>query len=174
MCGIAGISMIEGREVDTTWVDALAEALEHRGPDGEGRHTRAGTALMQKRLAIIDLSGGDQPLYGPDGENGPVLVANGEIYNYRELRASMTDVAFSTGSDCETPLHLYRQYGVKFVRHPRGMYAIAIDDPVNDQLVLARDPFGIKPLYYAEGESGLVFASEIQAIVGTGLVSTMA
>ena len=171
MCGIAGIVMRDGQRVESRWVDALATALEHRGPDGEGRHERVGVTLMQKRLAIIDLTGGDQPLYGPDGEAGPVLVANGEIYNYRELRSSMDDVVFSTASDCEPPLHLYRRFGLDFVRHLRGMYAIAIDDPVKDHVVLARDPFGIKPLYYALTDNGVVFASEMQAIVKTGLVA---
>jgi asparagine synthase (glutamine-hydrolysing) len=171
MCGIAGIIMRESGAVDPKVVDKLTAAMLHRGPDGEGRHERPGTTLVQVRLAIIDLAGGDQPFYGPDGKSGPALVANGEIYNYRELRQSMTDVEFSTASDCEPPLHLYRQYGLDFVRHLRGMYTIAIDDPAKDRLVLARDPFGIKPLYYAETADGFVFASEIQAILATDMVS---
>ncbi len=173
MCGIAGIQMRSGGLVETRWIDTMAVAIAHRGPDGEGRHERPGLCLLQKRLAIIDLTTGDQPLYGPGGENGPALVANGEIYNYRELRATMADVNFSTNSDCETPLHLYLKHGLDFVRHLRGMYAIAIDDPVHDRLVLARDPFGIKPLYYAETEQGLLFASEPQAILATGLISAV-
>lgn len=163
--------MKDGAPVDTQVVDKLASAMLHRGPDGEGRHERLGTALLQKRLAIIDLTTGDQPFYGPEGVSGPALIANGEIYNYRELRSTMKDVAFSTASDCEPPLHLYSQYGVDFVHHLRGMYSIAIDDPKEERLVLARDPFGIKPLYYAETPTGFIFASEIQAILQTGLVA---
>ncbi len=170
MCGIAGIMMTGGAPVDGGAIDRLSGALLHRGPDGEGRHSRAGVTLVQRRLAIIDLEGGDQPLYGPDGKAGPALVANGEIYNYRELRGSMADVVFATASDCEPPLHLYRQHGLEFVRHLRGMYAIAIDDPAEQRLVLARDAFGIKPLYYAETSAGFVFASEIQALLESGLV----
>ncbi|NQV43727.1 MAG: asparagine synthase (glutamine-hydrolyzing) [Rhodospirillales bacterium] len=171
MCGIAGISMMDGSRPDDALLDRLSNALVHRGPDGQGRHVRAGAGLLQVRLAIIDLESGDQPIYGPGGADGPALVANGEIYNYRELRQSLKDCHFKTQSDCEPPLHLYMQHGLDFVRHLRGMYAIAIDDPVHDRIVLARDPFGIKPLYYAQTAQGLAFASEAQALVAAGLVT---
>ena len=171
MCGIAGISMTDGTRPDEALLDRMSAAMAHRGPDGQGRHVRAGAGLLQVRLAIIDLDGGDQPLYGPGGAAGPVLVANGEIYNYRELRQSLKNCRFKTQSDCEPPLHLYMQHGLDFVRHLRGMYAIAIDDPAHDRVVLARDPFGIKPLYYAQTSQGLAFASEAQVLITAGLIT---
>ncbi len=170
MCGIAGIVRIDGARPEEAMLDRLTHALAHRGPDGSGRHVRAGTALLQTRLAIIDLEGGDQPIYGPGGEDGIALVANGEIYNYRELRDALSDSKFTSQSDCEPPLHLYLRDGLDFVHHLRGMYAIAIDDPAHNRLVLARDPFGIKPLYYAHTPDGFVFASEAQALIASGLV----
>ena len=171
MCGVAGIVTKDGAQPDDALLDRMSAAMAHRGPDGEGRHLRAGAALLQVRLAIIDLVSGDQPLYGPGGADGPALVANGEIYNYVELRQTMKDCTFKTQSDCEIPLHLYMQHGLDFVRHLRGMYAIAIDDPVHDRVVLARDPFGIKPLYYADTPQGLAFASEAQVLIAAGLVA---
>jgi asparagine synthase (glutamine-hydrolysing) len=166
MCGIAGIVTADGGPPDPAILDRLAAALAHRGPDGRGRHVRGGTGLIQTRLAIIDLEGGRQPILDADGR---AIVANGEIYNYRELRAEMPDVRFATASDSEPPLHLYRTMGAAFAGRLRGMYAIAIDDPILDQVVLARDPFGIKPLYLCEGPYGVAFASEAQALVAAGL-----
>lgn len=166
MCGIAGIMMRGNAAPDSALLDRLAGAMQHRGPDGTGRHIARNVGMIQTRLAIIDLQTGDQPLYEP---GGAALVANGEIYNYLELRATMSHIDFATGSDCEPPLYLYRRYGLDFVEHLRGMYAIALHDPVEGQLVLARDPFGIKPLYYLETESGFAFASEPQALLAAGL-----
>ncbi len=178
MCGIAGLQTLNGETPDQSLLDRLSHAMAHRGPDGQGYHVRPGLGLVQTRLAIIDLAGGDQPLYGPDGKSGGpqgkfrvALIANAEIYNYRELRQGLTDCNFTTNSDCEPPLHLYGRYGLDFVRHLRGMYAIAIDDPVKDRLVLARDPFGIKPLYYTQTSQGFAFASEPQALIKAGLVN---
>lgn len=167
MCGIAGLMTRNGAPVDPATLDRMATALAHRGPDGEGRHLARDVGLMQRRLAIIDLVTGDQPLYEP---GGAALVANGEIYNYIELRASMPGAAFATASDCELPLHLYRRHGLDYARGLRGMYAIAIHDPARDLLVLSRDPFGIKPLCYAETPAGFAFASEPQALIAAGLV----
>jgi len=152
-------------------LDKLTEALGHRGPDGEGRYVLGDTALLQVRLAIIDLATGDQPLFADAGALRPplALVANGEIYNYIELKRSIAGVDFKTQSDCEPPLFLYRQHGIDFAQHLRGMYAIAIHDPGEGRLVLARDPFGIKPLYYGQTEDGFVFASEFQAFLNAGL-----
>lgn len=171
MCGIAGIATVDGSRPDEKLLNAMADSMAHRGPDGRGYHVRDGIGLVQVRLAIIDLEGGDQPLYGPAGTEGPGLMANGEIYNYRELREGLKDSHFQTSSDCEVPLHLYVRDGLDFVHHLRGMYTIAIDDPTHDRLVLARDPFGIKPLYYAETPQGLVFASEIQVLIASGQVT---
>ena len=171
MCGIAGLMTRDGSPPSDAQLRALARALVHRGPDGEGRVIAGGVGLAQTRLAIIDLETGDQPLYAPlDGGGKAALVANGEIYNYVELKLDMGRVRFATRSDCEPPLHLYLRHGLNFVRHLRGMYAIAIHDPAEDCLVLARDPFGIKPLYYTETPTGFAFASEPQAIIKVGLV----
>ncbi len=166
MCGIAGIVTADGSVPESGVLDRLQAALAHRGPDGAGRHVRPGVGLVQTRLAIIDLAGGRQPIL--DGA-GRAIVANGEIYNYRELRADLAEESFTTASDCEPPLHLWRRRGTGFAAGLRGMYAMAIDDAAADRVVLARDPFGIKPLYLCEGPFGLAFASEPQALVAAGL-----
>jgi asparagine synthase (glutamine-hydrolysing) len=168
MCGIAGAMSRNGGDVDLALLNKLGAAQAHRGPDGQHEFRVDNIGFAHQRLAIIDLVTGDQPLFGPDGL---VLIANGEIYNNPELRAEMADVAFRTQSDCEPPLFLYRRFGLDFVKRLRGMYAIALYDPGHKQLVLCRDPFGIKPLYYAETDSAFLFASEPQAILATGLVA---
>lgn len=168
MCGIAGIMTATGGAPLPEQLEALADALGHRGPDGRGTYVKGATGLVHTRLAIIDLKTGDQPLTYP---GGAVLVANGEIYNYVELRESLADYSFRTHSDCEPPLHLYAKAGIRFTEHLRGMYSLAIYDPKWDRLVLARDPFGIKPLYYAETAIGFIFASEPQALIKAGLVA---
>ena len=167
MCGIAGIMTANGQAPQRATLDALSRALAHRGPDGRGEHLADGVGMIHTRLAIIDLQTGDQPLHAP---GGAALIANGEIYNHVELRAATHDVAFATGSDCEPALQLYRQSGSRFTERLRGMYAIALHDPLAEQLVLSRDPFGIKPLYYTETGSALAFASEPQALIAAGLV----
>ncbi|MGE0717937.1 MAG: asparagine synthase (glutamine-hydrolyzing) [Alphaproteobacteria bacterium] len=168
MCGIAGMMTVNGAPPPAALMDAFLAALAHRGPDGEGRHVSGDVGMVQTRLAIIDLATGDQPLYEP---GGAALVANGEIYNYIELRAELPGVRIATGSDCELPLHLYRREGTTFAGRLRGMYAIALHDPQARRLVLARDPFGIKPLYYAETPRGLAFASEPHVLVAAGIVT---
>src|SRR6185437_16220010 len=135
-------------------LQGMESALAHRGPDGNGHYRSGDVGMVQTRLAIIDLATGDQPLYEP---GGAALMANGEIYNYRELHS-------------EVPLHLYRRFGLDFPRHLRGMYAIALHDPAAGRLVLTRDPFGIKPLYYAETPQGFAFASEAQSLIRGGVV----
>jgi len=170
MCGIAGLMTYDGTAPPPAPLQAMGVALRHRGPDGDGRYRSGDLGMVQTRLAIIDLATGDQPLYEP---GGAALVANGEIYNYVELRAELargSSIAFSTEADCEVPLHLYRRYGLGFTAHLRGMYAIALHDPAGGHLVLARDPFGIKPLYYAETPSGFAFASEPGALIEAGVV----
>jgi asparagine synthase (glutamine-hydrolysing) len=169
MCGIAGIAMEPAAPPpDPGVVNALARALAHRGPDGSGHSVVGRVALVHSRLAIIDLVGGDQPLFA-----GPAtLIANGEIYNYRELSVGMAGL--STHSDCEPPLHLFRAAGDDqrgdYARPLRGMYAIAIHDRADHSVTLARDRFGIKPLYTAQIPGGLAFASEPQALLNAGLV----
>ena len=164
MCGIAGFMTVDGSEPSASAIASMLQAFAHRGPDGQGFFSAPGLAIAHNRLSIIDLETGEQPIHGP---GGTVLVCNGEIYNYVELRAQLSGVSFRTQSDCEPPLYLYLAHGLDFVRHLRGMYAMAIWDPSTGSLVLARDPFGIKPLYYAETSEGLIFASEAQAILAT-------
>ncbi|MHB1303798.1 MAG: asparagine synthase (glutamine-hydrolyzing) [Acidiphilium sp.] len=161
MCGIAGIALKPDARVSPEILAALAAALAHRGPDGVGTHVGETAALVQTRLAIIDLATGDQPLYGA----GAALVGNGEIYNNRELRAALPEAPFRTGSDCEPPLFLPRD---ELAARLRGMYALAIADAAG--VTLARDPFGIKPLYRAGTALGTAFASEPQALMAAGLV----
>jgi len=169
MCGIAGLALRPGAPPPDPAIAAkLCAALAHRGPDGAGVHADRGAVLAQTRLAIIDLVTGDQPLFAP---GGLVLVGNGEIYNYRELRTELAGTVFATNSDCEPPLHLYRARGLAFAEALRGMYALAIHDPQAGALVLARDPFGIKPLYVAETTHGIAFASEPAALIAAGLVA---
>ncbi|MBL8630252.1 MAG: asparagine synthetase B, partial [Rhodospirillaceae bacterium] len=167
MCGIAGVMMRGGQPPSRDTLQALALALRHRGPDGQAVHVHGATGLVHARLAIVDLLGGAQPLISADGV---ALIANAEIYNDLDLRREMHDVSFATGSDCESPLHLYRKVGDVFAERLRGMYAIAISDSAQRRLILARDPFGIKPLYYAETPDGVCFASEPQALIAAGLV----
>jgi asparagine synthase (glutamine-hydrolysing) len=168
MCGIAGVALRHGEAVLPDVLSVFAAALAHRGPDGGGQTVSAGAALVHRRLAIIDVEGGDQPLFEP---GGAALIANGEIYSYRELRRDLlAGVAFATGSDCEAALHLYRREGLGFADRLRGMWAIAIHDRAARRVVLSRDPFGIKPLYIAETKQGLAFASEPRALLDAGLV----
>ncbi len=166
MCGIAGIVMRDGRPVDEARLDALACAMAHRGPDGVGKFVSGAIGLLNTRLAIIDLATGDQPLFEP---GGAVLVANAEIYNDPEIRRILVDAPYRTGSDCESPLQLYRRGGLDFTDQLRGMYAIALYDPSTGQVVLARDPFGIKQLYYVDTPRYFAFASEAQALMAAGL-----
>ncbi|MBR0679847.1 asparagine synthase (glutamine-hydrolyzing) [Roseomonas eburnea] len=166
MCGIAGLALKPGERPPVEVLDALTRALAHRGPDGHGHHVQGNVALSHTRLAIIDLVTGDQPLHA-----GPAsLVGNGEVYNYRELRAENA-LSCVTQSDCEPPLHLFRRDGNGFAETLRGMYAIAIHDRASHHVVLARDPFGIKPLYITETKQGIAFASEPQALIAAGLVA---
>ncbi len=166
MCGIAGIQTTDGSAPDPTTLETLRTALAHRGPDGSAVLARGDTGLVHLRLAIVDLVTGDQPLTTP---GGVALVGNGEIYNDPALRSAMRGTPFRTLSDCEPPAFLYERHGVAFADGLRGMYAIALHDPARGRLVLARDPFGIKPLYYVATERLFAFASEPQALLAAGL-----
>jgi asparagine synthase (glutamine-hydrolysing) len=166
MCGVAGVMTLDGGAPDPAMLDRLLAAIAHRGPDGPHRLVRGGVALLHARLAIVDLDTGDQPLFTPAGT---ALVANAEIYNNPELRAAMAGTPFRTGSDCEPAAFLYDRDGVDFASKLRGMYAAAVHDPARGRLVLARDPFGIKQLYYATGPTVFAFASEAQALLAAGL-----
>ena len=168
MCGIAGLMATGGAAADEAAVGRMAEAMAHRGPDGRGRYAVRDVALAHNRLSIIDLDTGGQPI--DDGERA-AIIANAEIYNYIELRDGLPAESFATRSDCELPLRLYPAAGADMAGRLRGMYAIALHDRREDSLLLARDPFGIKPLYYVEGPSGLAFASEPRALIAGGFAA---
>ena len=165
MCGIAGIVRWDGRPVLESEVRAMCAAMVHRGPDDEGIYVGDGVALGMRRLSIIDLDSGHQPVSNEDGSVW--VVFNGEIYNYRELRRALQGRGHTLGtaSDTETIVHLYEDYGPRCVDHLRGMFALAIWDGPRRQLLLARDRLGIKPLYYAERDGELLFASELKPIL---------
>ncbi len=167
MCGLAGQALRQGTTPDAGVLQAMTQALAHRGPDGSGLHVADNVGLAHTRLAIIDLATGDQPLFA----GAAALVANGEVYNYLELREQY-QLACNTGSDCEPPLHLYRRDGLEgYAAAMRGMYAVALHDRHARRLVLTRDPFGIKPLYIAPIPGGIAFASEPRAFLDAGLVA---
>src|SRR3989344_3617160 len=163
MCGICG--MVAPVSGSRTWLKNTTRNLSHRGPDGTGTYQNNEVALGMTGLAIIDIKGGDQPLYNED--KSLVIVGNGEIYNYVELRSLLKNSKhrLSTGRDIETALNLYEQYGSRFVDHLRGMFALAFYDKKNGKLILARDRLGEKPLYWAKINGGLIFASELKAIL---------
>ena len=166
MCGILGIVGRPRREA----LDAI-ELLRHRGPDGEGRWSGERAGLAMRRLAIIDLETGDQPVANERGD--VVAIVNGEIYNYRELRAELESKGhvFRGVGDVEVVPHLYEEHGERFVEHLRGMFAIALWDESNARLLLARDRFGIKPLYLADVSEGLAFSSELAPLLALGASS---
>ena len=160
MCGICGIAGHPDRDE----LERMSAALEHRGPDNAGEFLEGPVALASRRLSIIDLAGGDQPIFNED--KSCVVVQNGEIYNHPELmRELLSDgYTYRTHSDTETILHLYEQHGLGFAERLRGMFAIAIWDARERRLVLARDRYGIKPLYYRHVGGELAFASELRAL----------
>ncbi|HEY7203371.1 MAG TPA: asparagine synthase (glutamine-hydrolyzing) [Methylomirabilota bacterium] len=165
MCGIAGIFLRNGDSVGEQPLQAMTTCLAHRGPDGDGFFRRGPIGLGHRRLAIIDLVTGDQPMSNEDV--GITVVFNGEIYNFRELRRELEARGrrFRTASDTEVLLRAYEEYGVDCLRHLRGMFAFAIWDDHRRRLFLARDRVGIKPLVYAWDGQRLLFASEPKAIL---------
>src|SRR5436190_18795062 len=166
MCGIAGaVALDGGQPVEPAALAAMCDTLIRRGPDSAGAVTLGPAGLAMRRLAIIDVAGGQQPLSSEDGEIQ--LVCNGEIYNFRELRERLVASGhqFRTGSDCEVVVHAYEEYGDDFLRHLNGMFALALWDNGRQRLVLARDRTGIKPLYYARRGDTLLFASEPKALL---------
>ena len=172
MCGIAGVIHRDlDRPVPRALLQRLCATLQHRGPDEEGLFVQGGVGLGMRRLSIIDLSGGQQPIFNEDGSK--VIVFNGEIYNYRELRRGLIarGHVVRSQSDTETVLHLYEERGPDCVSQLRGMFAFAIWDATQRQLLLARDRFGIKPLYVVEAPWGIAFASELKALHAAGLTS---
>jgi asparagine synthase (glutamine-hydrolysing) len=165
MCGIAGVVDMRGRSVEEALVRRLSALLRHRGPDDEGYHIDGPVALGQRRLAILDLLGGRQPM---SNEDGTVWITfNGEIYNFRDLRVRLEGLGhrFATRSDTETIVHAYEQYGAECVKELHGMFAFALWDHSRQILLLARDRVGKKPLFYAAVDDQWVFASELQALL---------
>src|SRR5579871_122501 len=163
MCGICGIATTRGA-VDPDRLAAMSLTLFHRGPDSDGAYVDGGVGIAARRLAIIDLTGGDQPIASEDGRI--VVVQNGEIYNHRELHLELERAGhrFRTRSDTEVLVHGYEEWGERFWERLRGMFAVAVWDAHRGRLVLARDRFGIKPLYYRDAGGELSFASELDAL----------
>ena len=171
MCGITGFA---GRQAGfiprMDRLKAMCDTIVHRGPDGEGVGIEGRVALGMRRLSIIDLEGGDQPIFNEDRTIRVTL--NGEIYNYRELRRELEAAGhrFYTHSDTEVLVHAYEEFGDDFVNRLNGMFGLALHDTNRDRLILARDHLGIKPLFYAVTPQALVWGSEIKAVLASGLV----
>jgi asparagine synthase (glutamine-hydrolysing) len=172
MCGICGSVASDPRTVplEQHQLQQMTDAIVHRGPDDDGHHLAPGVALGMRRLSVIDVVGSPQPIANEDGTI--VTVFNGEIYNFPELRRELESRGhrLATDGDTEVIVHLYEELGPGFVERLRGMFAIAVWDEPNRRLVLARDRMGVKPLYLAEGPSGLAFASEVKSLIAGGLV----
>lgn len=170
MCGICGI-ITRHHEVDVNVVQRMNHVLSHRGPDGDGKFNASHLAIAMRRLSIIDLNSGWQPLYNED--RSIAIIANGEIYNYIELRDELQKRGhhLSTKSDIETIAHLYEEYGLGCVNHLRGMFAFALWDEKRKRLVLARDRMGEKPLYLYETNDTIYFASELKALLQSKKIS---
>lgn len=162
MCGIVGL--VTKKEKENT-IKLMSDRIKHRGPDGDGYFIDGDVALGHRRLSIIDLSTGDQPMFNEDGS--VVTVYNGEIYNYQELKEELIALGhdFKTKSDTEVLVHGYEEWHTDLPKHLRGMFAFAIYDKNKNEVFLARDNFGIKPLYYAKMNDTFMFASEIKAFL---------
>src|SRR5437016_701095 len=166
MCGICGIVNFNvTKPVDRYLVERMTSAQAHRGPDDHGYFVDGNAGLGHRRLSIIDLSGGKQPIFNEDGS--VAVVFNGEIYNYADLTGDLVARGhrFATRSDTETIVHAYEEYGTQCMRDFRGMFAFAIWDRRRRQLLLVRDRLGIKPVYYYAGKDFFVFASEIKSLL---------
>lgn len=170
MCGITGfLHFDKEREVSDTVLKKMNAVIAHRGPDGEGFYPKKNIALGHRRLAIIDLNTGHQPMYSKDQKI--VLVFNGEIYNYLELKEELTRLGhtFTTTSDTEVIINAYRTWGVDCQNHFNGMWAFALWDESLDRLFISRDRIGEKPLYYSKYDNSFIFGSEIKTIIAYGV-----
>ncbi|MBI4057542.1 MAG: asparagine synthase (glutamine-hydrolyzing) [Elusimicrobia bacterium] len=169
MCGICGVFSLDGRPINPSVVRVMRDALTHRGPDDEGEYFGEGVGLGFRRLSILDLERGHQPMQTQKGSL--TLVYNGEIYNHLEIRSRLesSGVRFRTHSDTETALHLFEQRGKEALREFNGMFAMGLWDSSARELLLARDPMGIKPLYYTVHEGKLYFSSELRALLRSGV-----
>lgn len=169
MCGICGIFGLEQINSPETLINRMNQQLEHRGPDAGGVFVNEQVALGHRRLSIIDLNtAANQPMHAVDGEL--TLVFNGEIYNFQEIRSRLTDYPYITNSDSEVILAAYKQWGIQGIRQFNGMFAFALWDNRKKQLFIVRDRLGIKPLYYAQRNNSFIFASEIRALIHSGLI----
>ena len=174
MCGINGIvySRASGRLVSAEVIDRMRDILSHRGPDGAGAYVDGNVGLGHRRLSIVDLAMGHQPMFNSD--SSCVIVYNGEVYDHADQREGLVSQGYDyhSTSDTETILHLYEEYGTECVHRLRGMFAFAIWNKRNEELFIARDRFGVKPLYYVHREDGsFFFASEIKALFEAGAVA---
>ncbi len=171
MCGIAGwVQYKNGALARPRDLDRMVEALKHRGPDDDGYYRKGPAALGMRRLSIVDLPRGHQPM---TNERGNIwVVYNGEIYNHQEIRSSLVEYghAFRTNADTEVLLHAYEEYGESFIAHLRGIFAFALWDETYQRLLLARDHLGVKPLYYTLSDGNLLFASEVKSLLENPLV----
>ncbi|HEU4869557.1 MAG TPA: asparagine synthase (glutamine-hydrolyzing) [Pyrinomonadaceae bacterium] len=165
MCGIVGIVRNDGKAIDEQLLSRMCEAIRHRGPDEDGFYVNGSVGLAMRRLAIIDLKGGQQPIHNQDRSSW--IVFNGEIYNYLELREKLERLGhtFYTNSDTEAIVHAYDQFGADCPNHLRGMFAFAIWNERTQELFLARDRVGKKPLLYADVNGKLIFGSEFSALL---------
>jgi asparagine synthase (glutamine-hydrolysing) len=165
MCGIAGLLSLGEKPVFEDELQAMCDAIVHRGPDDAGYYVRDGVALGMRRLSIIDLSTGHQPVHNED--RSVWVVFNGEIYNFKDLRTSLESQGhrFYTGTDTEVIVHLYEQYGERCVEKMRGMFAFAVWDERRKTLLLARDRLGIKPVFYTVADGRLAFGSELKVLL---------
>lgn len=171
MCGITGVAALQGSpHPSMEQLKTMCDSIYHRGPDQDGMHIQDGVAMGMRRLSIIDLSGGRQPIFNKD--RTILTVFNGEIYNFRELRSELEarGYTFATKTDTEVIVYAYEEYGINFPKYLNGMFAIALHDTVQQKLYLVRDHLGIKPLYYSFNSNYLVWGSEIKTILASGLV----
>ena len=171
MCGIVGIVRSDGVDIDRGLLTQMCEAIRHRGPDDDGFYVNGSVGLGMRRLSIIDLKTGQQPIHNADRSSW--IVFNGEIYNYLELRDKLEKLGhtFYTNSDTEAIVHAYDQYGADCPKHLRGMFAFAIWNDKTQELFLARDRVGKKPLLYAELNGEFIFGSEFSALLSHPRVS---
>ena len=171
MCGIAGIARFDRAPIERAMLQRMADALRHRGPDGEGIYMNGRVGFAHRRLAIIDPTGGRQPFV--DEASGLALTYNGEVYNYKEIRQDLVDRhRLRTESDTEVVLAAYRERGIDCLSSFRGMFAFALHDRQQNRLFLVRDRVGVKPLYYSVTPERIVFASELNALLQSGCVPT--
>lgn len=161
MCGITGI--VSKKKDNLDLIKKMNDKIIHRGPNAEGLYTDDYVALGQRRLSIIDLEGGNQPIYNEDKDI--LVMFNGEIYNYQELKSELSNHTFVTKTDTEVLVHAYEEWGYDFVKKLRGMFAFCIFDKKKNKLFIARDHFGIKPLYYYKNDKVILFGSEIKSFL---------